>query len=154
MYRIIGIHDERQKREITQKILQALPRWFGIPEAVWEYVQGVVGQPFFAVSFKGEMVGFLSLKKHNPYTAEIYVMGVEEAYQRQGYGRALMEEAKHYLQKELFKYLMVKTLGPSRDDENYSQTRLFYYHQGFYPLEELKGLWDENNPCLILIKSL
>lgn len=154
MGEVFQIHDENQRKEITQRILEALPRWFGIREAVLDYVAGVVEGPFFAASVEGTVVGFLSLKKHNPYTGEIYVMGVLEAYQGQGWGRALLQAAQSLLQQEDFKYLMVKTLGPSREDEAYTRTRRFYYQQGFYPLEELTELWDEYNPCLLLLKSL
>jgi hypothetical protein len=48
----------------------------------------------------------------------------------------------------------VKTLGPSRRSERYERTRRFYEARGFVPLEELAGFWDENNPCLILVKHL
>ncbi|MFA6119201.1 MAG: hypothetical protein WCT85_06020 [Parachlamydiales bacterium] len=50
--------------------------------------------------------------------------------------------------------MTVKTLSPSADDENYAKTRAFYLSMGFYPLEEFKTLWDENNPCLFMIKVL
>ena len=36
----------------------------------------------------------------------------------------------------------------------YAQTRAFYLAMGFRPLEELRKLWDEANPCLIMVKRL
>jgi hypothetical protein len=30
----------------------------------------------------------------------------------------------------------------------------FYEARGFVPVEELQGVWDENNPCLVLVKHL
>ena len=51
-------------------------------------------------------------------------------------------------------FLQVKTLGPSRPDEGYERTREFYAAMGFTPLEEIHGLWDPGNPCLIMIKHL
>ena len=51
-------------------------------------------------------------------------------------------------------YLQVKTLGPSHPDENYASTRAFYLAMGFRPLEEFKHIWDEHNPCLIMVKKL
>ena len=52
-------------------------------------------------------------------------------------------------------YLHVKTLGPSRPDPGgYDATRSFYEAVGFVALEELHGLWDENNPTLVLVKDV
>jgi hypothetical protein len=49
---------------------------------------------------------------------------------------------------------MVKTLGNSHPDKNYKSTREFYSAVGFYPLEEIKEIWGEKNPCLIMIKNI
>jgi ribosomal protein S18 acetylase RimI-like enzyme len=50
--------------------------------------------------------------------------------------------------------MQVKTLGPSNPDPGYARTRAFYEALGFRPLEELKQIWDEQNPCLIMVKQL
>jgi len=50
-------------------------------------------------------------------------------------------------------YLQVKTLGPSRPDDNYAATRAFYESVGFRPLEET-SLWGDVNPCLFMVKKL
>ena len=36
----------------------------------------------------------------------------------------------------------------------YGATVAFYRGVGFLPLEVFPALWDENNPCLILVKAL
>lgn len=46
---------------------------------------------------------------------------------------------------------MVKTLGESHPDVYYEKTRRFYKKAGFYPLEEIKEIWGEQSPCLIMI---
>ena len=51
-------------------------------------------------------------------------------------------------------FLQVKTVGPSRPDENYARTREFYLACGFRPLEEFKTLWGERIPCLQLVKRI
>lgn len=38
--------------------------------------------------------------------------------------------------------------------EPYARTRSFYRSMGFEPLITLTEMWDENNPCLIMIKTL
>ena len=37
---------------------------------------------------------------------------------------------------------------------NRDRTRLFYEAMDFRPLEELKTLWGERLPCLIMVKKL
>jgi hypothetical protein len=69
-------------------------------------------------------------------------------------GRALLAQAQDWLRQEKVEYLQVKTLAPSHPDEDYARTRAFYLAVGFRPLEELTGLWNEENPCLLMIKRL
>jgi hypothetical protein len=65
-----------------------------------------------------------------------------------------MHQAQVRLKNQGVENLQVKTLSPSRSDENYAKTRAFYQAMGFTPLEEFPQIWDENNPCLILIMRL
>jgi ribosomal protein S18 acetylase RimI-like enzyme len=137
-----------------ERILRALPDWFGLEAAILGYVATVPSLPTFLAKTDGQTVGFLSLKQHNPYSAEIYVLGVLPAFQRGGLGRALMEKAEEYAKGQKIEYLQVKTLGPSNDDASYAKTRAFYAALGFRPLEEFTQIWDENNPCLIMVKRI
>lgn len=91
---------------------------------------------------------------HNAYTADIYVMGILPSYHRKGIGTQLVAVTQKYLVEQGYKLFMVKTLGPSSDYAPYARTREFYRSVGFYPLEEIKQIWDEENPCLILVKGL
>jgi GNAT superfamily N-acetyltransferase len=135
-------------------ILRALPDWFGLEAAILQYASEIDGLPTFLAPQGEEVLGFLSLKQHFPYAAEVYVMGVRAEAHRQGLGRRLMEAAQAWLRGQGVEYLQVKTLGPSNPDPNYAKTRLFYGALGFRPLEEFKQIWDEQNPCLILVKRL
>jgi hypothetical protein len=65
-----------------------------------------------------------------------------------------LPESNARYEREVADYLQVKTLGPSRPCERYKRTRRFYEARGFVPLEELHAVWDENNPCLILVKHV
>ena len=135
-------------------ILRALPDWFGIEAAILNYKEGIGQLPTFLAKADGDVLGFLSLKQHNLYSAEIYVMAVRPEAHRGGIGRALVEAAASYVHGLGVEYMQVKTLGPSRPNEEYARTRAFYEAMGFRPLEEFKQIWDENNPCLILVKRL
>ncbi len=137
-------------------ILRALPDWFGIESAVQQYIQEIDCLPtLLALQDQVDYpLGFLTLKAHTPYAAEIYVMGILPQLRGRGIGRALVEASANHLRGQGIEYLQVKTLGPSREDAGYAATRAFYQAIGFRPLEELKQLWDADNPCLILIQRL
>jgi ribosomal protein S18 acetylase RimI-like enzyme len=154
MVEIKPIDNDQLKSDITDAILHQLPNWFGIEESIQEYIESVKDKVFYAVYDGNDAVGFICLKMNNPYTAEIYVMGILEQYHRCGIGRNLVNLAEQYVRKNQYKFFMVKTVGDSSDDEYYRRTRAFYRSVGFYPLEEIKEIWDEKNPCLIMVKYI
>ena len=139
---------------LCEPILRALPDWFGIEASIVRYAAEIDSLPTWLAREKDQAVGFVSIKQHNPYSAEIYVMGILPRAQHRGLGRALIEQAQAWLRERGVEYLQVKTLGPSRPDESYAATRAFYAAVGFRPLEEFKQIWDEHNPCLVLVKQL
>jgi ribosomal protein S18 acetylase RimI-like enzyme len=135
-------------------ILRALPEWFGIEESILQYEKDIDELPTFVAAAGAEALGFLTLRQHNQYFAEILVMGVVSGHHRQGIGRDLVRRAEAWLRQEGTEYLQVKTLGPSRPDEGYARTREFYMAMGFRPMEEFPTLWDESNPALVMVKSI
>jgi len=143
-----------EQSAVCSPILRALPDWFGIEQALMGYEAAINRLPTFLAKAGDQTVGFLSLKQHNPYSAEIYVMGVLPDFHHAGIGRALVEIAQRYAKSLQIEYLQVKTLGPSNNDAGYAQTRSFYAAMGFRPLEEFTQIWDENNPCLVMVKRI
>jgi ribosomal protein S18 acetylase RimI-like enzyme len=139
---------------VCTAIMRTLPEWFGIEESILQYSTDIEHQPTFLINTSDNVAGFLSLKQHNPFSAEIHVMGIRPEFQRHGYGRSLLDATQEWLRQQEVEYLQVKTLGPSNNDPNYAKTREFYLAMGFRPLEELPQIWDEHNPCLILVKKL
>lgn len=142
------------KGQICDSILRSLPDWFGIEKAIVDYVKTVERLPTLIAKIDGEVAGFVSVEFHNSYTAEIHVMGVYERYHRHGVGRALINAAENLARKSGAEYLMVKTLGSSANHEPYDRTRQFYSSVGFRPLQEFRTIWDENNPCLVMVKKI
>jgi len=142
------------KANICVPILRALPEWFGIETAILRYATEIDILPTFLAVEASHTIGFLSIKQHTPYSAEVYVMAVLPDAHHKGVGRSLMGHAHEWLKGQNIQYLQVKTLGPSDPDESYAKTRLFYEAVGFIPLEEFKQIWDEHNPCLIMVKKL
>ncbi|HVE76881.1 MAG TPA: GNAT family N-acetyltransferase [Actinomycetota bacterium] len=139
---------------VCRKILDALPEWFGIPEANADYVAFADAAPSVIASLEGEDVGLLTLQLHSPYAAEVHLMAVLPEHHRKGIGRTILQHAELRLAERSVEYLQVKTLSEKRPDPNYDKTRLFYLAQGFRPLEEFPTLWDPANPALQLIKAL
>lgn len=139
---------------VCTPILQALPDWFGIEDAIVHYSAEIERLPTCLAQDAEMTVGFLSLKQHNAYAAEIYVMGIRVEAHRRGIGRQLVLEAETWLRRAGVEYLQVKTLSDSHPDLYYARTRAFYFALGFRPVEEFKHLWGEQNPCLLFIKHL
>ena len=119
-----------------------------------QYAKDVETMPTLTAKMCDEVAGFLTIKKHNDYSAEVHVVAVRSEMHRRGIGKALMRRAEELLSEEGVEYLQVKTLSPSRPDEHYERTRAFYAAMGFRPLEELGTLWDKDNPCLLMVKFL
>jgi hypothetical protein len=61
-----------ERSRLCDSILRALPEWFGIENAIDDYVREVAKLPTLAIGDGA----FLALKIHNEFSAEIYVMGV------------------------------------------------------------------------------
>jgi ribosomal protein S18 acetylase RimI-like enzyme len=81
-------------------------------------------------------------------------MGILPEFHRRGIGRRLVTRFEEILLADGVRWLQVKTLSPSRENEEYRRTREFYVRLGFEPLEEFKTLWGEANPCLQMVKRL
>lgn len=147
------ITDDLEKQNITRLILEALPEWFGIPEARKGYIAESLHKIFFCAYDQDMPVGFLYLKETGNATAELYVMGVLREFHRNGIGRELFDHAKKAAAEKGYSFIQVKTVQMGRYDE-YDQTNRFYLSLGFKEFEVFPTLWDEWNPCQIYVMSL
>ena len=139
---------------VCEEILRALPDWFGIEESLSQYVKDANVMPTILAKDNDEVVGFLTIKKHFPETAEIHCMGILPQYHRKGIGKLLIKELENYLKDDGLKILQVKTVSADRDCSAYAKTRAFYKAVGFIPLEVFPTFWDKANPCLVLVKQI
>ena len=94
------------------------------------------------------------MRIHYGHTGDIYVCGVRPQCHRMGVGRALYGRVERFFLEKGCRYAMVETLSDRAEYEPYEKTRLFYESMGLEPLITLTEMWDENNPCLIMIKPL
>ena len=138
----------------VEKILRALPEWFGQEDSTLQYIKDADTMPSMLAKDGDDVVGFITIRKHFPETAEMHCLGVLPKYHRTGVGRQLVAALENHLKKEGIKFLQVKTISADSSDEAYAKTRKFYIGVGFSPLEVFPTLWDKTNPCLLLVKSL
>lgn len=148
--KIEKITDKDTKQKIVRKILEALPDWFGIPEAREEYIENSADQICIAAAEDGKPVGFLCLNETGKDTMELTVMGILQEYHRQGIGRALVMAAKETACSMGYSFLQVKTVRMGQYDI-YDDTNRFYLDMGFKEFEVFPTLWDEWNPCQIYV---
>jgi GNAT superfamily N-acetyltransferase len=153
--------------EAAERILRALPEWFGIEAALLDYARAadeldtlvaVVARPACGGQIRevrpDQVIGFVTLRETSPDALELHVMGVLPSWHRHGIGRALVERAASHARAEGYSLLHVKTLAPSHPDAGYAATRAFYVSVGFRPLEVLPQVWGPENPCLLLVRPL
>ena len=127
---------EHRDGNAVRRILEALPEWFGIPEAIDSYAADAVDDSYgslMAVA-DGEPVGVLLTRRHFPESAEIYLMAVHPDVRGTGIGRRLVERVVDDLSADGCNLLSVHTVGPSFENAPYAQTRTFYTRMGFLPL--------------------
>jgi ribosomal protein S18 acetylase RimI-like enzyme len=134
--------------EACDAIVLTLPYHFGHEGGRAQCAYAVRTQPGVVAVELGEVVGFLTLLRHDPKSAEITWMAVRADRRRHGHGRALVERAVGDLAREGAALLCVLTMAESepedRDTDNYAETRAFDRALGFVPLRELalEG-WDD-----------
>lgn len=151
--RIQMLDDRQEKQRVARVILEALPEWFGIPEARENYIRESADEIMLVSSEGGEPDGFLCLKETGRDTLELAVMGVLKEYHRQGVGTALVRAAKRIARERGYSFLQVKTVQMGRYPE-YDATNRFYLSLGFREFEVFPTLWDEWNPCQIYVMSV
>jgi GNAT superfamily N-acetyltransferase len=142
------------KGEICREILCDLPEWFGIPDAIADYMRSVEELPMFGFRCDGSVVAFLSVRQHTAAAAEAFVLGVKRRWHRREIGRRLFNYAEGWLVARQMRFFTVKTISPQRPNAAYRETRLFYEAIGFSPIEVFPTLWGAANPCLLMIKVL
>lgn len=154
-WKIEKVECPERRAGYTRQVLQSLPEWFGNPQGLSEYCEAVKSLPLWAaVDEGGAPLGILAATIHYGRTGDIVVTGVLPGLHRKGLGRALYEAAEGYFRQQGCAYVMVKTLSDKADFLPYEATRRFYRGMGFAPLVTLTEMWDEENPCLIMLKAL
>ncbi len=149
---ITKVENSEEKGEIVSEVLLDLPEWFGLPESTKHYIQYSKQLPLWVARNDVGTIGFITLAESSVETGDLHCMGIKKAYHRKGIGKQLYLALEQYA-KNKYKYLQVKTVDEGHYKE-YDQTIAFYKSVGFSKLEVFPTLWDEWNPCLVMIKAL
>jgi len=153
-YTISRERDPDTKERICREVLESLPDWFGIPEAIDRFCREVRELRMWVAKSGGHTAGFATVQQHFPGAAELHLIAVRPEHHRSRLGTRLLTEIETHLNTSATRFLTVKTLAPSAGDRSYAHTHRFYAAQGFVPLEVFPTLWDEENPCLLMAKTL
>ena len=135
------------------RIIDRLPDWFGLPESNAAYVAGVAECLCFGAFDADQCLGLIALRPHYGTTLEIWWMGVDPAFHRQGIGKALIAAALYHARQQGFLHMVLMTLSEESGDPGYAATRRFYLSQGFRPLVH-DHMADPDNPLMWMILSL
>ena len=104
------------------------------------YVREAGALPMLGATAGSDPIGFLSLKEHNSFTTEAFVLGVKPDWHRKGVGRRLFQNAETSLRARGVSFFTVKTVAAPDDDPVYGATRRFYEAMGFMPVETFPKL--------------
>ena len=135
-----------------ERILLALPEWFGLPESNATFIESLRRLPALVAVIDAEVAGFLAIETQNAVSAEIRIVAVKPALHRHGLGRALVSRARDWCAERGVRWLHVKTRGPSTPDPYYERTRSFFAAEGFDPLFESLKLWGPADAALVLVR--
>ncbi len=153
--RIVVEHDAERRAAICRDLLGRLPDWFGIPESVVKYIDEVRSRSMsVALDETDAILGFATLERVTPIMAELHLIAVLPSLHRRGIGHALVASTEAAARAQGAAMLTVKTLAPTVAYAPYDATRAFYRGCGFVPLAIFPTLWDPENPCLLMGKSL
>ena len=135
-------------------IVAGLPEWFGNEPGIRDCALAVRSHTGLVATDESGVTGFLSwTHDRDRGFAEITWMAVRATSRRRGIGRSLLGGLIERLQEEQVHRLDVKTLSERAAYAPYAEARAFYLANGFEPVAEL-DIWDEDNPAVLLRRSL
>ena len=145
--------ERRHDPTAVERVLIALPDWFGVEEAIVSYTDDAAHLESYLAVEDEAVVGVALVRRHFPESAELHLIAVMPGDHDRGIGRALVHEIEHDLAESGVRLFEVHTVGPSQEDEYYARTRGLYRRLGFVPLQEFDRIdWD--GPTLVMVKPL
>jgi GNAT superfamily N-acetyltransferase len=143
--------------EACDAIIRSLPYHFGDPGGREECARAVRRDAGLVAVAGAEVIGFLTVVRHFPASAEITWMAVRADQRHRGTGGRLIEHLSANLRDDGCRLLLVMTLSSlyeeAKSTDGYAQTRTFYRARGFFDARELPDFWPIS-PALLLIRPL
>jgi ribosomal protein S18 acetylase RimI-like enzyme len=103
------------------------------------------------------VIAFLTWRPWYGAAVEITWMAVHAGWRRRGIGRALLRALTMDVPGGT-RYLVVTTLSEAtpepEQEDTYAGTRRFYRQNGFEPIWEPEGWWNEGNQAVLMVRVL
>ena len=119
-------------------IVASLPHHFGLESGRAACAAAVRSEDGLAAVAGDEVVGFLTWRPWYRASREITWMAVHAERRGAGIGRALLE----------------RLAAESARHVGYARTRRFYERNGFEPVWEPAGWWDDANQAVVMLRRL
>ena len=138
-------------------IVASLPYHFGMESGREACAAAVRHEHGLAALTGGEVAGFLTWRPWYRASREITWMAVHAGRRGEGIGRTLLEHlaaesAAHAA------YLVVTTLSEATPEpgvaDGYARTRRFYERNGFEPVWDPEGWWNDANQAVVMVRHL
>ena len=137
-------------------VVLSLPYHFGIEAGREACARAVRTSEGWVAEADGRVVGFLAVRPSYEQTLEISWMAVHADHRRRGIGRALIDALADPPPAGV-RYLIVTTLSEASSEnveDGYEGTRRFYRQNGFQPIWDPEGWWDEENQAVLMLREL
>jgi GNAT superfamily N-acetyltransferase len=137
-------------------VVESLPYHFGVEEGRQACARAVRTSAGWVAEADGRVVGFLTVRRWYEHVLEITWMAVHAGHRRRGIGRRLIAALADEPPPGV-RYLVVTTLSaatPETVADGYAGTRRFYQQNGFSPIWDPQGWWNEENQAVLMLRDL
>jgi ribosomal protein S18 acetylase RimI-like enzyme len=134
------------------RVIASLPRFFGAADTGGGHRADDLRTDggLVAVSPGGEVIGFITWRRHLEGAAEISWMAVYASLRGRGIGTAMLRRLESLLTAARYNSLSLLTSAKSH---TYQPTRAFWEARGFTPILTIESLW-ETDVAVVYTKSL
>jgi ribosomal protein S18 acetylase RimI-like enzyme len=134
------------------RVIASLPRFFGAADAGGGHAPEDLRTDggLVAVSPGGEVIGFITWRRHLDGAAEISWMAVHSSLRGRGVGTAMLRRLESLLIAARYHSLSLLTSAKSH---TYQPTRAFWEARGFTPILTLDNLW-ETDVAVVYTKTI
>jgi ribosomal protein S18 acetylase RimI-like enzyme len=123
------------------RVIASLPRFFGAADPGGSRDKEALRSDggLVAVSPGGEVIGFVTWRRHLEGAAEISWMAVHASLRGRGIGTAMLRRLESLLVAARYRSVSLLT---SASSHTYQPTRAFWLAKGFTPVLTLDNLWE------------